>query len=150
MKLSQLLDESVINVNLQSEDKDELFAEMVETLVRAGLLRNRAAALEALNAREAMASTGIGNGVAVPHGKSAGVPELCAALGVSKKGVDYEAADHEPVHVAFLVLAEANNPGPHVECLGEIARLLQIQGFCDRLRKAANASEALAIIKAEE
>jgi mannitol/fructose-specific phosphotransferase system IIA component (Ntr-type) len=150
MKLSQLLDTSVINVNLQSEDKEELFAEMVEMLVGAGRLRNRAAAMEALEAREAMASTGIGNGMAVPHGKSASVSDLCAALGVSKKGIDYETTDREPVTVVFLVLAEANNPGPHVECLGEIARLLQIQGFCDRLRRAANAQEALAVIKAEE
>ncbi len=150
MKLSELLDENVTNVNLESEDKDEVFAEMVEMLVRAGRLEDRATALEAIRSREEMATTGIGNGVAVPHGKTAAVDELTAALGISKTGIEYEATDDEPVYVLFLVLAEPNNPGPHVECLGEVARLLQVQGFAERLRRAESPDEALAIIKAEE
>jgi mannitol/fructose-specific phosphotransferase system IIA component (Ntr-type) len=97
-----------------------------------------------------MATTGIGGGVAVPHGKSPAIPQLTVALGVSRGGIDYEAPDHEPVHVVFLVLAESSNPGPHVECLGEIARLLQVQGLCDHLRRARTPAEALAVIKAEE
>lgn len=150
MKLTGLLDESVINVELESIDKDEVFAEMVEMLVRVGRLGDRDAALDAIRSREAMATTGIGSGVAVPHGKSPTVGQLTGALGISREGIDYEATDDEPVHVVFLVLAEANNPGPHVECLGEIARLLQVQGFYDRLRRAESAEEALAVIKAEE
>lgn len=150
MKLTELLDESVINVELESIDKDEVFAEMVEMLVRVGRLGDREAALDAIRTREAMATTGIGSGVAVPHGKSPTVGQLTGALGISREGIDYEATDDEPVHVVFLVLAEANNPGPHVECLGEIARLLQVQGFYDRLRRAESVEEALAVIKAEE
>lgn len=150
MKLTGLLDESVINVELESIDKDEVFAEMVEMLVRVGRLGDRDAALDAIRSREAMATTGIGSGVAVPHGKSPTVGQLTGALGISREGIDYEATDDEPVHVVFLVLAEANNPGPHVECLGEIARLLQVQGFYDRLRRAESAEEALTVIKAEE
>lgn len=150
MKLTELLDESVINVELESIDKDEVFAEMVEMLVRVGRLGDRDAALDAIRSREAMATTGIGSGVAVPHGKSPTVGQLTGALGISREGIDYEATDDEPVHVVFLVLAEANNPGPHVECLGEIARLLQVQGFYDRLRRAESAEKALAVIKAEE
>ncbi len=150
MKLTELLDESVINVDLESIDKDEVFAEMVEMLVRVGRLGDREAALDAIRTREAMATTGIGSGVAVPHGKSPTVGQLTGALGISREGIDYEATDDEPVHVVFLVLAEANNPGPHVECLGEIARLLQVQGFYDRLRRAESVEEALAVIKAEE
>ncbi len=150
MKLTELLDESVINVELESIDKDEVFAEMVEMLVRVGRLGDRDAALDAIRSREAMATTGIGSGVAVPHGKSPTVGQLTGALGISREGIDYEATDDEPVHVVFLVLAEANNPGPHVECLGEIARLLQVQGFYDRLRRAESAEEALTVIKAEE
>lgn len=150
MKLSDLLDESVISLDLESEDKEELFAEMVEILWRAGRLEDREGALEAIASREDMATTGIGDGLAVPHGKAASIGALTAALGISKEGIEYDATDGEPVHIVFMVLAEANNPGPHVECLGEIARLLQVQGFRDRLRAAETAEEVLAVIKAEE
>ncbi|NQT86018.1 PTS sugar transporter subunit IIA [bacterium] len=150
MKLSELLDEDVILTTLESEDKEEAFAEMIEQLVRAGRITDREQALDAILTRERVATTGIGNGVAVPHGKNASVPQLSAALGLSADGIDYDAADEAPVHVVFLILAEANNPGPHVQCLGEIARLLQAPGFCDRLRQATSATDALAIIRAEE
>ncbi|MFP4056033.1 MAG: PTS sugar transporter subunit IIA [Candidatus Brocadiia bacterium] len=150
MKLSDLLDESAIKVGLESEDKEEVFAEMIELLVRAGRLADRDAALGAILAREEMATTGIGNGVAVPHGKDPSVQRLTAALGISKTGIEYDAADGAPVYVVFLVLAEANNPGPHVQCLGEIARLLQVPGFYDRLCRAETPQEALAAIRDEE
>ncbi|MBM4038938.1 MAG: PTS sugar transporter subunit IIA [Planctomycetes bacterium] len=152
MKLIDVLDESVVKVGLEAEDKEEAFAEMIELLVRAGRLedRGRACALKAILAREAMATTGIGSGVAVPHGKEPCVKSLLAALGISKKGIEYDATDGEPVYLVFLVLAEANNPGPHVQCLGEIARLLQVPGFNDRLRNARTPKEALDLIRAEE
>ena len=150
MKLSDLLDESVVHVGLESEDKEEVFAEMIELLVRAGRIGNRDAALQAILAREEMATTGIGNGVAVPHGKEASITALTAGLGISEAGIDYDATDGEPVHIVFLVLAEVGNPGPHVQCLGEIARLLMVPGFYDRLRRAKTVEEAVAIIRAEE
>jgi len=150
MKLSDLLNESVVKVGLESEDKEELFAEMIELLVRAGRLDDRDRALQAILAREEMATTGIGSGVAVPHGKEPSIKSLLVALGISKKGIEYDATDGEPVYLVFLVLAEANNPGPHVQCLGEIARLLQVPGLNERLRAAKNAREALDIIRAEE
>jgi mannitol/fructose-specific phosphotransferase system IIA component (Ntr-type) len=150
MNLSDLLDESVVNTSLRSSNRDELFAEVVEMLVRAGRIVDRDAGLKALHARERLGTTGIGGGIAVPHGKSPTVPRLTAALGVSPQGVDYETPDNEPVRVVFLMLADAGNPGPHVECLAEIARLLQVPGLCDRLRSARTPAEALAVIRAEE
>lgn len=150
MKLIDLLDETVVKVGLEAEDKEEAFAELIELLVRAGRLPDRDRALQAILTREAMATTGIGTGVAVPHGREASVKTLTAALGISKKGIDYDATDGEPVFLIFLVLAEANNPGPHVQCLGEIARLLQVPGFNERLRGARTPREALDIIGAEE
>ncbi len=150
MKLSELLDESVIEMGLESTEKEEVLNELIEVLVRAGRVRDREAALEAILTRERMATTGIGNGIAVPHGKHRSVRTLTAALGISRAGVEYDAADGASVHVVFLVLAEVNNPGPHVRCLGEIARLLMVPGFCDRLRRAKDGAEALALIRAEE
>jgi mannitol/fructose-specific phosphotransferase system IIA component (Ntr-type) len=152
MKLIDVLDESVVKVGLEAEGKEEAFAEMIELLVRAGRLddRGRERALRAILAREEVATTGIGSGLAVPHGKDASVKTLLAALGVSKKGIEYDATDGEPVYLIFLVLAEVNNPGPHVQCLGEIARLIQVPGLNEHLRAAKTAKEALDLIRAEE
>jgi mannitol/fructose-specific phosphotransferase system IIA component (Ntr-type) len=150
MDLAHLLDASVINTNLRSSDRDELFAEMVEMLVRAGRIADRDAGLAALQARERLGTTGIGGGIAVPHGKSFTVPRLTPALGISPHGVDYESPDNQPVRIVFLLLADAGNPGPHVECLAEIARLLQVPGLCERLRSARAPADALAVIRAAE
>lgn len=150
MDLLHLLDESVVNTNLRSSDRDELFREMVGMLVHAGRIPDRDAGLEALHARERLGTTGIGGGIAVPHGKSLTVPRLTLALGVSPQGIDYETTDNEPVHIVFLMLADGSNPGPHVECLAEIARLLQVPGLCDHLRSAQTPAAALAVIRAEE
>ncbi|HUT37123.1 MAG TPA: PTS sugar transporter subunit IIA [Planctomycetota bacterium] len=150
MKLIDVLDESVVKVGLEAEDKEEVFAEMIELLVRAGRVEDRDRALRAIVAREEMATTGIGSGVAVPHGKEPSVKSLIAALGISRTGIEYDATDGEPVYLVFLVLAEANNPGPHVQCLGEIARLLQVPGLNERLRGVKTAREALDLIRAEE
>jgi len=150
VRLVDILSENVIKVDLESEDKEEAFAELIDLLVRAGKISNRASALETIQSREAMGTTGIGHGVAIPHGKDKHVTALAAALGMSKEGIEYEAIDDEPVHVIFLVLAEADNPGPHVQCLAEIARLLQVPGFYKRLLAAGSAKEALDVIRSEE
>jgi len=148
--LSDLLTEDVIKVDLESEDKEESFAELIELLVRAGRIDDRAAALQAIEEREALGTTGIGKGVAIPHAKAASVKHLTAALGISREGIEYEAIDDDPVHVVFLVLAQPDNPGPHVQCLAEIARLLQVPGFYKRLLATTTAKGALDTIKAEE
>lgn len=150
MRLSDILTEEVIKVELESEDKEESFAELIELLVREGKISDREAALDAIEKREALGTTGIGKGVAIPHAKEGTVEHLVAALGISREGIEYEAIDDEPVHVVFLVLAELANPGPHVQCLAEIARLLQVPGFYKRLLNATTAKGALEAIKSEE
>jgi len=150
VRLADLLSEDVIKVDLESEDKEEAFAELIELLVRAGSVTDRQAAVDAIISREDQGSTGIGKGVAIPHGKAGCIAKLTAALGISKEGIEYEAVDQKPVHVIFLVLAKPDNPGPHVQCLAEIARLLQQPGFYDRLAKSSSPRQALDIIRAEE
>lgn len=150
MRLADLLSEDVIKAGLESEDKEEAFAELIELLVRSGKVSDRGAAIKAIEYRESMGTTGIGRGIAIPHGKDKSVKQLIATLGISKEGIDYDAIDGEPVHLVFLVLAEANNPGPHVQCLAEIARLLQLPGFYSRLINASSAKDVLEAIRAEE
>jgi mannitol/fructose-specific phosphotransferase system IIA component (Ntr-type) len=150
VRLADLLSEDVIKVGLESEEKEESFAELIELLVRARKLSDRTVALNAIEKREAMGTTGIGKGIAIPHGKDASIKQLTAALGISRRGIEFDAIDDQPVHVVFLVLAEMNNPGPHVQCLAEIARLLEVPGFYKRLLEAKTSKEAIEIIRGEE
>ena len=148
--LSSLLSVDLVKIGLESLDKEEAFEELVDLLVRAGKVPDRVKALHALQLREEQQSTGIGNGVAVPHGKEASIPALCCALGISRDGVEFDALDGEPADVIFLALANANNPGPHVALLAAISRVLAHPGFLRRLRGASTAAEALAVIRATE
>ena len=150
MRLRDLLDESVVKVGLESRDKEACFEEMIDVLVGAGKVTDRAGALAAIRAREAQGTTGIGQCVAIPHGKHASIPTLTAALGISSKGIEFESIDGERVRVVFMLLARMDDPGPHVRALAEIARLVQMPGFYRKLVEAKSAHDVLAILDAEE
>jgi len=150
MRLRDLIDESVVKVGLESLDKEECFEEMIDLLVRAGRLSDRAGAIEAVRQREAQGTTGIGQGVAIPHGKHDSIPSLTAALGISSEGTEFDAIDGEPVHLVFLLLAPSDDPGPHIRALAEIARLVQTPGFYRKLTEVKSPDEALDILDAEE
>lgn len=148
--LSSLLSVDVIKTGLESEDKEEAFEELLELLARAGKITDRAGAMDAVARREDEQSTGIGSGVAIPHGKHASISSLTCALGISQTGVDFDAIDDEPAYVIFFVLAVPDNPGPHVALLAGISRLLTQPGFIRKLRDARSPEEVLSIIRATE
>jgi len=150
MRLRDLLDESVVKVGLKSLEKEECFEEMIDLLVRAGRLSDRAGALAAVRLREAQGTTGIGQGVAIPHGKHPSVPALTAVLGTSAKGIEFDSIDGEKARLVFLLLARNDDPGPHVRALAEIARLIQTPGFYRKLTGARSAREILDILDEEE
>ena len=150
MKISDLLTPALIQLELVSQDKDELFEEMVSLLAANGLIADRAAAVRVLQEREEKMSTGVGNGIGIPHGKLPGARQALLALGISHAGIDYDALDGEPVHIVLVIFAQPDNPGQHIELLAEISRLFSIPGFSDRLMAAATPQEALEIIKSEE
>ena len=150
MRMRDLIDEPVVKVDLESLDKEECFEEMIDLLARAERITDRAGALETIRQREAQGTTGIGQGVAIPHGKHASVSSLTAALGISADGIEFDAIDGAPVHVVFLLLAAVDDPGPHVRALAEIARLIQPPGFYRKLSEAKTVADALDILDAEE
>jgi len=150
MRLRDLIDESVVKVGLEGLDKEECFEEMIDLLIRADRLTDRAGALRAIRDREAKGTTGIGGGVAIPHGKHEAVSSLVAALGTSPDGIEFDAVDGEPVHVVFLLLAPVDDPGPHVRALAEIARLVQTPGFYRKLTEAESPKQVLDLLEAEE
>jgi PTS system nitrogen regulatory IIA component len=100
--------------------------------------------------REKLGSTGIGQGVAIPHGKSDATQNLVGALGVSKRGVEFEALDGEPVHVIFLLVAPHESQGQHLKALSRISRLLKDKFFRQALKEAKSVQEIEKIIKEED
>jgi mannitol/fructose-specific phosphotransferase system IIA component (Ntr-type) len=150
MNLSEKLTPDLIKIGLESEDKDELFEEMVQLFVGKGLIRDRAAAVRALREREAKMSTGVAKWLGLPHGKLEEATDLILALGVSHQGIEYDSLDGELVHVVVVVFAETGNPGPHIEALAEISRLFSIPGFTARMREVKTPEEALRLIRDQE
>jgi len=150
MALYELLDVNSIKIDLEGEFTDEVVAELIELLVQGGRLEDREGAIDAILDREAKGSTGIGGGVALPHARLESIPELTAALGLSRTGVEFDAIDHKPVHVVMLLLARAGEPGPHVTALQETSTLMSIPRFIERLLACKKPLEALDLIRAEE
>jgi len=150
MNLLEILDLSSIKISLESETKDELFEEMLYILTKTGKITDRDQVLEDLHKREKQLSTGIEKGIAIPHCKTSGVTELVAALGVSKQGIDYDSLDGNPIHLVIMMVATLDNPGKHIAALGEIARLMKIPGFYDKIINANSSNEIVEYIKKEE
>ena len=101
-------------------------------------------------ARESLGSTAIGQGIAIPHAKSDSVTKLVAAFGLSKKGVDFDSLDGEPVNIFFLLLAPQDSAGPHLKALARIARLLKDKYFRDNLRMCIDDKSVIRTITQED
>ena len=150
MKITDILPAPQIKIGLRSRNKQDLFEEMVQLLVDARVLRDREAALRALFEREARMTTGVAKWLGLPHGKLDEARGLLVALGTSAQGIDYDSMDGEPVYVVVLVLAEAGNPGPHIDALAEISRLFSVPGFTSKIMAAKTPAEVVELIRREE
>ncbi len=150
IRLSTLIAPGSVKLGMEAADKEEAFEELVDLLVQTGGVSDREAALEAIRTREALGSTGIGNGIAVPHGKHASVSRLVGAVGISRQGIDFGSPDRKPAHIIFLLLAQVDNPGPHIQALAEIAQLVQSDSFHNKALLAKSPSELLDLVRTEE
>jgi fructose-specific phosphotransferase system IIA component len=150
MTLLDILSANSTIVGLKSETKDGIIEELVDSLEVGKAITDRDKVLQAVLEREKIMSTGIGDGIAIPHGKSDAVVELAAALGTHKRGVEFEALDGEPAYVFFLLVSPANVSGPHIKALARISRLLKNDDFKKKLIEAGSAEEVLQAIEAEE
>ena len=150
MTLMEILSPKSVIVDLDGETKDEIIEELVDALEVGEAITDRDKVLQAVLEREKIMSTGIGDGIAIPHGKSDAVVRLAAALGTQKRGVDFESLDGEPAYVFFLLVSPANVSGPHIKALARISRLLKNDDFKKKLTAAAAAEEIVAIIETEE
>jgi len=150
MRLRDMLDESSVKVGLESLDKDECIEEMIEVLVRAGRVKDRDKVREAVLSRESEGSTGIGKGVAVPHGKCEGLSNTVLAVGISREGIEFDSVDDQPVNIVFLIAASSAEPGRHLQMLAEVVRLIRVPGLCAKLAAAETPKAVLDLLDAEE
>lgn len=150
MLLTQILQPACIKAPLDSKTKDAAIKELVDLLADNGQLSNREDALEAVMAREATRSTGIGSGIAIPHGKSSAAKELVMAIGIAAEPIEFESIDNKPVQIIVLLVSPPDQTGPHIQALARISRLLLDAQFKSRLEKARSAEEVYSLISAKE
>lgn len=152
MKISEFLREKAVTTSLKATDKPGVIRELVQLLVKSGDVKSADTDrfVEVLLAREALGSTGIGQGVGIPHGKSNCVSQLVGAFGIAPRGVNFEALDGEPVHIFFLLVAPEDSAGPHLKALARISRLLKDKFFRDGLREASDEKAVLRILHQED
>jgi PTS system, fructose subfamily, IIA component len=150
MKIMDFLNKKAISVDIKATDKEGVIRELVDLLANATEMKNKEELIRAVLAREALGSTGIGQGVGIPHAKSQVVKELVAAFGLSKNGVDFDSLDGELVHIFFLLIAPEESAGPHLKALARISRMLKDKYFRELLKKAKSENEILQIIQDED
>ncbi len=149
MKLCEIIKTKCIVNELTSETKEDAIREIVNHLVVAGKVKKGDvdSLVTALMAREQLGSTGIGQGLAVPHAKHENVGDLIGAFGSSKKGIEFDSLDGEPVSLIFLLLSNKEASGQHLEALAYITKLLRDDVFCSFLKDAKDVAEISELFK---
>jgi len=146
MFLHDVFPPQFIKVNLEAEDKDEAFEEMVDHFCQAAKSHSREEILESLKVREAKMSTGIQKGIAIPHGTTNAVDTVRGVLGISRDGIDYDALDGEPVYLLFMLLAPEKDSEKHLRVLQRLAELLGNPQFSQDLQAQKDPQSAYKVI----
>lgn len=147
MLLTDLISPERIKIPLEADEKDELLRELVGLVTRGTGVDDPADVLRAVREREAVLSTGIGHGVAIPHGKSPALGELRMAAGYTARPVDFDALDGQPVRLFFLLVGPESAAGPHIKALSRISRLVRKDAMRDRLLLARDADEFYGVLR---
>jgi len=150
MRLTELINPQAVNTRLRSRTKRDVIAELVDLLESAHGIDSHGEVLDRVLRREAMMSTGIGNGVAIPHGKAKLVDRMVAACGVSTEGIEFESVDGEPARLFILLVAPESGGALHVKVLANISRLLKEESVRQSLREASGADAFVAALRAAE
>lgn len=141
MKLSDILNPASVKVPLTATDKNNAIAELVDLLYANRLVKKRDGFLNAVLTREQTSSTGIGNGLAVPHGKSFACQQLVMAVGKPQSPIAYDSIDGEPVKIIILLGSPLNQTGPHIQALARISRLMSQKPCRLAVQNAATGDE---------
>lgn len=150
MQIMDFLSADAIKMSLESKTKKDAIKELVELLVKSGKVKDKKKMLQTLMEREDLGSTGIGQGIAIPHGKSDTVGDLAAAFGLSADGISFDSLDGEPVNIFFLLVAPEGAAGAHLKALARISSLLKDKYFRKSLLSAKTPEDVVKIIQEEE
>jgi PTS system nitrogen regulatory IIA component len=152
MKIMDFLVPKAVSSNLTSTNKKEVIEELLGLLIDAGVVekKHKNKVIEVLMAREALGSTAIGQGIAIPHGKCDCVKKLVGCLGVNKTGIDFDSLDGEPAYIFFLLVAPVDSAGPHLKALAKISRLLKDKYIRESLKSVRDEKSMLQIIQQED
>ncbi len=152
MKTNEFLLPKAISADLKGETKEDVISELLDLIINAGSIdkKHKSKIFEVIMAREALGSTAIGQGIAIPHGKSECAKALVGCLAVSKKGVDFDSLDGEPAQIFFLLVAPMDSAGPHLKALARISRLLKDKFIRDSLKAAKDEKAILKIVQQED
>jgi fructose-specific phosphotransferase system IIA component len=146
LQLPKLLKDKFINLELKGNDKSEIIAELVELLSKSKKIVNKKAFLRAILEREKLGSTGIGNGVAIPHAKSKYAKGFILAFARRDEGIDFGALDGEKTYLFFTLASPEEEVGGHLKILAEISRLMKDKFIVELLKKAKNQKEILKVL----
>lgn len=149
MKILDVLIKEAIIEDLKAVDKEGVLEELVTPVARiAGV--NHDYLVKVLMERERLGSTGIGEGIGIPHGKVKGLESLALGFGLSRRGVDFDSMDGRPTHIFFLLITPENSTGLHLKLLARISKILKNDLFKKKLLDAKDKDEIYSIIKEEE
>jgi PTS system nitrogen regulatory IIA component len=149
MALIDLVVDKIVKTPLESKDKTDVIRELIQILKDAQEIDDFESALKAVQEREDKQSTGLTDGIAVPHAKTSAVGSLKLALGIAPHGIDFNSLDKKPSKLFFLLLAPPGMSGPHVEALAEIAKLSRSKSICRALVTAKSAHEVVELLRGE-
>ncbi|MDR0551891.1 MAG: PTS sugar transporter subunit IIA [Spirochaetaceae bacterium] len=146
MNLKTLLSKETIALHLKGATKDAIINELLDVLVAAGKITDRASALNAVLERENKMSTGMKHGIGIPHGKTGTVTDLVACIGISDAQVDFDSLDGEPCRIFIMTLSPLEKTGPHLQFLAEISLLFKSSEKRSEILKASTSEEVLKIL----
>ena len=150
MNLTEILKRDFILEELEARNQHEVLDELVRVFAMGGVRFDPEAMLQVLLERERLGSTGIGEGIAIPHGKLQGLDEILLSFGRSSEGISFDAMDGKPVHLFFLLMAPENSAGLHLKILAKISRMLKDPALRDNLLRAKSKERIWRIIEEQE
>jgi fructose-specific phosphotransferase system IIA component len=150
MKISDILTENLVATGLAGNTKNEIIDAMIDLVASSPKVTDKEKVRKAIFEREEIMSTGVGNGFAIPHGKTEAVADIVAAFAVTAKPIDYQSLDEKPVRLVFLLVGKDNLVGPHIKLLSRISRLMNKEEFRRRLLDLKSPREILEAFRQEE
>jgi fructose-specific phosphotransferase system IIA component len=146
MKLSKFCDESLVTFNLKAANKDEAIEELVELAAGSTMIKDRDQLLTDVKEREELVTTGVGYGVAFPHAKTRSAKGIVIAFGRNEQGIDFDAMDHKPVNLFFLIAAPEDAIGAHLNVMARLSYLMKSADNRKKLMEATSPGDVLSLI----